>query len=137
MAVTSLKGLLGSVTWGGSAIGNIKNWSLTFDVGSNDTTAFGETNTSYVQGLRSASAQISGDLSTDAQQNTILDQVSNAGTLAAASVELIASATAGSKAKWTLSAAQLTNVQVGSEVAGVASFSASVVASGGAVYSTA
>lgn len=137
MATTSLKGLLGSVTWGGTAIANIKNWSLTIDVASNDTTAFGETNTSSVQGLRNASGQISGDLSTDAQMNVILDQVSNAGTLAAASVVFIASATAGSKAKWTAAAAQLTNVQVGSEVAGVASFSASVQCSGGVAYSTA
>jgi hypothetical protein len=137
MATTSLKGLLGSVTWAGSAIGNIKNWSMTVDVASNDTTAFGETNTSSVQGLRNATAQVSGDLSTDAQQNTILDQVSNAGTLAGATVVLIASATAGSKAKWTCTNAQLTNVQVGSEVAGVASFSASIQASGGFAYSTA
>jgi hypothetical protein len=132
-----LKGLLGSVTWGGAAIGNIKNWSMTVDVGSNDTTAFGETNTSSVQGLRNATAQVSGDLSTDAQQNTILDQVSNAGTLAGAAVVLIGSATAGSKMKWTCSAAQLTNVQVGTEIAGVASFSASVQASGGFAFSTA
>lgn len=137
MATTSLKGLLGSVTWGGSAIGNIKNWSMTIDVGSNDITAFGDTNTYAVQGLRNATAQISGDLSTDAQQNTILDQVSNAGTLAGASVVLIASATAGSRARWTASNALLTNVQVGDEVAGVASFSASIQASGGFAYSTA
>jgi len=137
MATTSLKGILGSVTWGGSAIANIKNWSMTVDVASLDTTAFGETNTSAVQGLRNGTAQISGDLSTDAQQNTILDQVSNAGTLAGASVVLIASATAGSKAKWTAANALLTNVQTGSDVTGVASFSASIQASGGFAYSTA
>jgi hypothetical protein len=137
MATTSLKGILGSVTWGGTSIANIKNWNLTIDVGSNDVTAFGDTNTAAVQGLRNASGTISGDLSTDARQNIILDQVSNAGTLAAASVVFIASATAGSKAKWTASAAQLTNVQVGTEVAGVASFSASVQCSGGVAFSTA
>lgn len=137
MATTSMNGLLGSVTWGGTAVANIKNWQLTIDVGSNDTTAFGETNTSSVQGLRNATGTIIGDLSTDAQQNTMLDQVSNAGTLAAASVVFIVSATAGSKLKFTAAAAQLTNIQVGSEVAGVASFSASVQCSGGVLLSTA
>jgi len=137
MATTSLKGILGSVTWGGTAIANIKNWNLTIDVASNDVSAFGDTNTASVQGLRNAGGTISGDLSTSAQQNIILDQVSNAGTLAAEAVEFIASATAGSKAKWTAAAAQLTNVQVGSEVAGVASFSANVQCSGGVAYSTA
>jgi hypothetical protein len=136
MATTSMKGILGSVTWAGTAVANIKNWSLTVDVGSNDTTAFGETNTSAVQGLRNASGQIAGDLSTSAQQNIMLDQVSNAGTLAAASVVFIASATAGSKAKWTSASAMLTNIQVGAEVAGVASFSASVQCSGGVLFST-
>ena len=137
MATTSLKGLLGSVTWAGTAVANIKNWQLTIDVGSNDTTSFGDKDTTAVQGLRNGTAQISGDLSTDPQMNIMLDQVSNAGTLAAASVVLIASATAGSKMKWTAAAAQLTNIQVGTEVAGVASFSASVQASGGFAFSTA
>jgi hypothetical protein len=137
MATTSLKGLLGSVTWGGTAIANIKNWSLTIDVASNDTSSFGDSNTTAVQGLRNATGQISGDLSTDAQMNVILDQVSNAGTLAGAAVVFIASATAGSKAKWTASTAQLTNVQVSCDVAGVSSFSASVQCSGGVAYSTA
>jgi len=137
MATTSLKGILGSVTWAGTAVANIKNWSLTVDVTANDTSAFGDTNTTAVQGLRNATGTISGDLSTDAQQNVILDQASNAGTLAAASVVFIASATAGSKAKWTAANALLTNVQVGSEVAGVASFSASVQCSGGVAFSTA
>lgn len=136
MATTSLRGVLGSVTWGGAAIGNIKNWTLNIDVASNDTSAFGDTNTTAVQGLRNATGQISGDLSTDAQQNTILDQVSNAGTLAAASVVFIASATAGSKAKWTAASALLTNVSIGTDVTGVATFSASVQCSGGVAYST-
>ena len=137
MATTSMKGVLGSVTYGGTAVANIKNWSMTVDVGNNDTTAFGETNTSSVMGLRNATGQISGDLSTDARQNLILDMISNAGTLASASVVFIVSATAGSRLKYTASAATLTNVQVGTEVAGVASFSASFHLSGGALISTA
>ena len=136
MATTSMKGVLGSVTYGGTAVGNIKNWSMTVDVGNNDTTAFGNTDTTSVMGLRNATGQISGDLSTDARQNLILDMIANTGTLASASVVLIVSATAGSKLKYTASAATLTNVQVGTEVAGVASFSASFHLSGGAAIST-
>ena len=136
MATTSMKGVLGSVTYGGTAVANIKNWSMTVDVGSNDTTAFGNTDTTSVMGLRNATGQMSGDLSTDARQNLILDMISNTGTLASASVVLIVSATAGSKLKYTASAATLTNVQLGTEVAGVASFSASFHLSGGAAIST-
>ena len=136
MATTSMKGVLGSVTYGGTAVANIKNWSMTVDVGNNDTTAFGNTDTTSVMGLRNATGQISGDLSTSAQQNLILDMISNSGTLASASVVLIVSATAGSKLKYTASAATLTNVQLGTEVAGVASFSASFHLSGGAAIST-
>jgi hypothetical protein len=135
MATTTYKGLLGSISWGGTAIGNIKNWSLTVDVPVNDTSAFGDTNTTGVQGLRNASGQISGDLSTDAQQNTILDQISNAGTLAGASVVFIVSATTN-KLKFTAGTALLTNVQVGADVTGVQSFSASVQCSGGVLLST-
>ena len=136
MATTSMKGVLGSVTYGGTAVANIKNWSMTVDVGNNDTTAFGNTDTTSVMGLRNATGQMSGDLSTDARQNLILDMISNSGTLASASVVLIVSATAGSKLKYTASAATLTNVQLGTEVAGVASFSASFHLSGGAAIST-
>lgn len=137
MATTSYSGINGSVTWGGTAIANIKNWSMTIDVGSLDTTAFGNADTTAVQGLRNGTAQISGDFSTDAQQNLILDQVSNGGTLASAAVVLIASATAGRKQKWTAPTALLTNVSVQDAIDGVASFSASVQASGGFAYSTA
>ena len=136
MATTSMKGVLGSVTYGGTAVANIKNWSMTVDVGNNDTTAFGNTDTTSVMGLRNATGQISGDLSTDARQNLILDMISNSGTLASASVVLIVSATVGRKLKYTASAATLTNVQLGTEVAGVASFSASFHLSGGAAIST-
>jgi hypothetical protein len=137
MATTSMKGVLGSVTYAAAAIANIKNWSLTVDVGNNDTSAFGDTNTTSVMGLRNATGQISGDLSTDAKQKTILDMIGNTGTLAAASVEFIVSAVAGSKLKYTAANAMLTNVQIGTEVAGVASFSASFQCSGGVAKSTA
>ena len=136
MATTSMKGVLGSVTYAAAAIANIKNWSLTVDIGNNDTSAFGDTNTTSVMGLRNATGQISGDLSTDAKQKTILDMISNAGTLAAASVVFIVSATAGSLMKYTAANATLTNVQIGTEVAGVASFSASFHCSGGVAKST-
>jgi hypothetical protein len=131
-----LGGSVASGTGVGTKIGNIKNWSMTVDVGSNDTTAFGDTNTSSVQGLRNASCQVSGDLSTDATQNTLLDQVSNAGTLSALTLSLYISTVAGRKAKWYATGSQLTNIQTGSEIAGVAQFSASFQLSGGAKYST-
>jgi hypothetical protein len=132
-------GLGGSVSSGpalGTKIANIKNWSMTIDVASNDTSSFGDTNTTSVQGLRNASCQISGDLSTDATQNTLLDQVSNAGTLSALTLNLNISTVAGRKAKWLATGAQITNIQTGSEVTGVASFAASFQLSGGAKYST-
>jgi len=136
---TVYNGLSGSVATGagaGTKIANIKNWSMTVDVASLDTTSFGDTNTTATQGLRNATAQISGDLSTDATMNTLLDQVSNAGTLAALTVSLFLSTVAGKKAKWYATGAQLTNIQTGSDVTGVASFSASLQLSGGAKYST-
>jgi len=136
MATTSMKGVLGSVTYAGTAVANIKNWSMTVDIGNNDISAFGDTDTASVMGLRNASGQISGDLSTNAQQNLMLDMVGSAGTLASAAVEFIVSATTGSKLKYTSSVANLTNVQIGSEVAGVASFSASFHCSGGVAIST-
>lgn len=137
MATTSMRGVLGSVTYAGTAIANIKNWSLTVDVGNNETSAFGDTDATSVMGLRNASGQISGDLSTSAQQKTMLDMIGSAGVLGAAAVEFIVSATAGSKLKYTAAVANLTNVQVGSEIAGVSSFSASFHCSGGVAKSTA
>ena len=131
-----LKGKSGSVTWAGSAIVNIKSWTLNQDVGSGDTTYFGLNDTTSVQLLRGTTAQISGDLSTDAQQNTIIAQCGNGGTLADAAVVLVGSAIAGQKKKWTAAAAQLTNISIGAEVAGVCTFSASVNCSGGVAYST-
>jgi len=136
MATTSFRGVAGSVTYAGTAIANIKNWSMSVDIGNNDTTAFGETDTSSVMGLRNATGQISGDLSTSPQQNAILDMISNTGTLAAASVVLIVSNVANRLLKYTAASAALTNVQIGTEVAGVASFSASFHLSGGALIST-
>ena len=137
MAVyTGLRGSVSTGTGLGTKIANIKNWSLTVDVASNDTTSFGDVDTTAVQGLRNATAQISGDLSTDATQNAMLDQVSNAGTLSALTLNLIISTEAGRKAKWLSTGAQITNIQAGSEIAGVASFSASLQLSGGAKYST-
>jgi hypothetical protein len=62
--------------------------------------------------------------------------VSNTGTLSNLTLNLIISETAGRKAKWLASGAQITNIQAGSEIAGVASFSASLQLSGGAKYST-
>lgn len=137
MATTSMRGVLGSVTYASVAIANIKNWSLTVDVGNNDTSAFGDTNTTSVMGLRNASGQISGDLSTSAQQKTMLDMIGSAGTLASAAVEFIVSATAGSKLKYTSAVANLTNIQISDEIAGVAQFSASFHCSGGVAKSTA
>jgi hypothetical protein len=137
MAVyTGLGGSVASGAGAGTKIGNIKNWSLTVDVASLDTTAFSDTNTSAVQGLRNATCQFSGDLSTDATEKTLLRQVGSTGTLAALTLSLYISTVAGRKAKWYATNAQLTNIQAGSEVAGVASFSASCQLSGGAKYST-
>lgn len=133
------KGTTGTVTTGtgaGTAIANIKNWSLTVDVATHDTSAFADTNTTAVHGLRNATAQISGDFSTDATQNTLLDQVSNTGTLAGVVLNLVADTTAGRKSKFLASSALLTNISVQDAIDGVASFSASFQCSGGVKYST-
>jgi hypothetical protein len=138
---TPFKGIKGSVsltgTYPAAKIANIKNWSLTVDVASLDTTAFGDTNTSATMGLRNATCQISGDLSTEAGEKTMLAQVSNAGTLAPMILRLVAStyvSASDNGSYWYATGAQLTNIQVGSEVAGIASFSASFQLSGGAKY---
>jgi hypothetical protein len=137
MAVyTGLGGSIASGAGAGTKIGNITNWSLTIDVASNDTTSFADTNTTSVQGLRNASCQVSGDLSTDATQKTLLKQVGRTGTLSNLTLSLYISTVAGRKAKWYATGAQLTNIGAGTEVAGVASFSASFQLSGGAKYST-
>ena len=132
-----LKGKSGSVTWAGATMANIKSFSLNIDAGSGDITAFGDNDSKSVQTIRTATAQISGDLSTDASVNTAIAQMGNGGTLADVSIVFIGSATAGQKKKWTSANAQLTNISVGAEVAGVQSFSASVNCSGGVAYSTA
>lgn len=133
-----IKGLAGSVsltgTFPAAKIANIKNWTLNIDVGSNDTSAFGDTNTSAVMGLRNATCQISGDLSTGAGENTLITQLSNAGTLAPLVLRLVASTDATQGRYWYAAAAQLTNISVGSDVTGVDSFSASFQLSGGVKY---
>jgi hypothetical protein len=131
-----LKGKSGSVTVGGSVSANIKNYTLNTDIGSADTTAFGDTDTKWAQTIRTATGQISGDLSTDAQQNTLIAQAGSGGTLADVAVVFIGSAVAGQKKKWTSTTAQLSNISIGAEVGGVSSFSASVNCSGGLAYST-
>jgi len=128
------RGVSGSVKTGalaGATIANIKNWSMTVDVGNNDTSSFGDTNTTSVMGLRNATGQIAGDLSTDASQNGFMDMVSNTGTLTSVRLHLILSTASPQAWKFVASEANLTNLQLGSEVAGVASFSASFHLSGG------
>jgi hypothetical protein len=131
-----IKGRSGSVTWAGAAIVNIKNFTLNIDIGSADTTYFGLSDTTWAQTLRTATGTLSGDLSTDASQNTAIAQVGNTGTLADVAIVFIGSAIAGQKKKWTATTAQLSNISIGAEVAGVATFSASVNCSGGVAYST-
>jgi hypothetical protein len=129
----------GSVITGagaGDTIANIKNWSMTVDVGNNDTSSFGDTNTTSVMGLRNATGQIAGDLSTDASQNGFLDMVSSTGTLTSVRLHLVVSTGSPQALKFVAAAANLTNLQVGSEVAGVASFSASFHLSGGVSQSS-
>ena len=128
------RGVSGSVKTGagaGTKIANIKNWQMTVDVGNNDTSSFGDTNTTSVMGLRNATGTISGDLSTDASQNSFLDMVANTGTLTSVRLHLILSTATPQAWKFVASAANLTNLQIGTEVAGVASFSASFHLSGG------
>lgn len=131
-----LKGKSGSITVAGNTVANIKNFTLNCDVGSADTTYFGLDDTTWVQTIRTATGQISGDLSTDASQNTLIAQCGNGGTLADVAVVFIGSAIAGQKKKWTSTTAQLSNISIEAEVAGVQSFSASVNCSGGVAYST-
>ena len=132
------RGVTGSVMTGaapGTKIANIKNWSMTVDVGNNDTSSFGDTNTTSVMGLRNATGQIAGDLSTDASQNSFLDMISNTGTLTSVRLRLVLSTgSTPQNESFIAQTANLTNLQVGSEVAGVASFSASFHLSGGVQY---
>jgi hypothetical protein len=133
-----IKGKSGSVsltgTFPAAKIANIKSFTLNIDAGSGDTTYFGLSDTTSVQLLRTATGQISGDLSTDAGENTLITQMSNTGTLAGVVLRLVASTDATQGRYWYAADAQLTNVSVGSEVAGVASFSASFNLSGGVKY---
>jgi hypothetical protein len=87
---------------------------MTVDVGNNDTSSFGDTNTTSVMGLRNATAQISGDLSTDASQGSFLTMASSTGTLSSVRLELIMST--GSPQNWGFyaQAANMTNLQIGS-----------------------
>lgn len=130
-------GISGAVTTGtGVKIGNIKNWSLTVDIANHDITAFGDKDVVSIQGIRNATAQVSGDFAPDAQQTSLIKQSSNNGTLVPVNLSLIVSEEPGKKGKWISTNAQLTNIQQGSEVAGIVSFSASFQLSGGAKYST-
>ncbi len=133
-----IKGKSGSVsltgTYPAAKIVNIKSWTLNQDAGSGDTTYFGLNDTTSVQLLRTTTGQISGDLSTDAGQNTLITQMSNTGTLAGVVLRLVASTDATQGRYWYAADAQLTNVSVGAEVAGVSTFSASFNLSGGAKY---
>jgi hypothetical protein len=129
------KGVSGKVLVGGSTVANIKQWDVKVAIGNNDTTAFGDTDTKNVAGLRDATATLSGDFSTHAQAQTMAKQASNAGTLSALTVALIISTVAGKKAAWRGSA-NLTDISNGHTVAGVASFSAGLHFTGGAKFST-
>ena len=133
-----IKGKSGSVsltgTYPAAKIVNIKSWTLNQDAGSGDTTYFGLNDTTSVQLLRTTTGQISGDLSTDAGQNTLITQMSNTGTLAGVVLRLVASTDATQGRYWYAADAQLTNISVGAEVAGVSTFSASFNLSGGAKY---
>lgn len=133
------RGITGSVISGalaGTKIANIKSWTLTSDVGNNDTSAFGDKDATSVFGLRNSTAQISGDLSTDANQGALMAMVGNTGTLASVRLHLVVSTEATRAAKFWAGAANLTNLQIGSELAGVSSFSASFHLSGGVKYPT-
>jgi len=133
-----IKGKAGSVsltgTYPATKIANLKSFTLNIDAGSGDTTAFGANDGTSVQLIRTATAQISGDLSTDAGQNTLITQMSNTGTLAGVIMRFVASTDATQGRYWYAADAQLTNISIGAEVAGVSSFSASVNLSGGVKY---
>jgi hypothetical protein len=133
-----IKGKAGSVsltgTYPAAKIANIKSFTLNIDAASGDTTAFGDNDSKSVQTIRTATGQLSGDLSTDAGQNTLITQMSNTGTLAGLIMRFVASTDATQHRYWYAADAQLTNISIGSEVAGVQSFSASVNLSGGAKY---
>lgn len=133
------RGITGSIKYGagaGAVVANIKSWSLTSDVGNNDTSSFGDKDATSVFGLRNSTAQISGDLSTDASQGALMAMVANDGTLAGVRLHLILSSETGRTAKFFAADAKITNLQVGSELAGVSSFSASFHLSGGVKYPT-
>lgn len=133
-----IKGKAGSVSLTGSfpaaKIANIKSFTLNIDIGSGDTTYFGLSDTTWVQTLRTATGQISGDLSTDAGQNTLITQCSNTGTPAGVVLRLVCSTDATQGRYFYAADAQLTNISIEAEVAGVQSFSASVNLSGGVKY---
>ncbi len=133
-----IKGKAGSVsltgTYPATKIANIKSFTLNIDAGNGDTTSFGANDTTWVQTIRTATGQLSGDLSTNAGQNTLITQMSNTGTLAGLVMRLVASTDATQGRYWYAADAQLTNISIGAEVAGVQSFSASVNFSGGVKY---
>ncbi|MBE3143208.1 MAG: hypothetical protein IMZ61_04690 [Planctomycetes bacterium] len=133
-----IKGKSGSVsltgTYPAAKIANIKSWTLNGDFGSGDTTGFGASDTTSIQLLRTTTGQLSGDLSTHAGQNTLITQMSNTGTLAGVVMRFVCSTDATQGRYFYAADAQLTNISLGAEVAGVQSFSASVNCSGGVKY---
>lgn len=133
-----IKGKAGSVsltgTYPAAKIANIKSFTLNIDAASGDTTSFGASDTTWIQTIRTATGQMSGDLSTGAGQNTLITQMGNTGTLAGVIMRFVASTDATQGRYWYAADAQLTNISIGAEVAGVQSFSASVNLSGGVKY---
>lgn len=139
MATTTYHGIRGSVASGagsGTKIGNVKSWDLTIDIPIDDTTALGDADATGIQGARTAKAKISGDLSTDATQNTIYDQGSNSGTLSDLTISLFISTVAGKKAKWYGTAARITKIGTSAKVGSVDQFDWEVFFNAGVKYST-
>lgn len=134
--VTPLSGLGGNVKYGGATVVNIKSWEISRSQNMNDVSAFGNKDQVVVPGLRSATATITGEVTTNAAERTIMKLLnSTVASQTAAVVDLIISTVAGKKAKWTGSAF-VNSDGSGDSVEGIVSYNASLTFSGGARYST-
>lgn len=134
--VTPISGLSGSGRIGGATIVNLKNWDMSRSQKMNDISAFGDKDQKIVPGLRSATANVSGQVSTNAAARTVFKTLnSTVAAQTAATWDLIISTVAGKKAKYTGSA-YISGDGASDSFDGIVEFNAALTFNGGLRYST-
>lgn len=140
--MAEIHGKGGEVRLGANTVASIDSWTLTVDAEVADISAYGDKDRRFLNGLRNATASISGSYNYPSTgstgQDVLQDQFSSTGTIAALALHLITDtgSTAASSVEGWSGDAYFTNISINSDIGDKVSFSGNAQFSGGVHRST-